>query len=59
MGDHTPVVLKGYGDAQGRRWCVLVGVEAARAVSAPTMEPPPVQSIKSHWLAGVGCGIAG
>ncbi|MGC4815085.1 hypothetical protein ACLQ29_31605 [Micromonospora sp. DT228] len=46
MGDHTPVVLKGYGDAQGRRWCVLVDV--ARAVSAPTMQRPTAQSIKSN-----------
>ncbi|WP_263407335.1 hypothetical protein [Micromonospora craniellae] len=41
MGDQTPVVLvvfKGYGDAQVRRWCVLVGGGVARAVSAPTMQ---------------------
>ncbi|MGC5322386.1 hypothetical protein ACPXB5_27060 [Micromonospora arida] len=48
MGDHTPVVLKGYGDAQVRRWCVLVGVDVARAVSAPTMQRPTGQSIKSN-----------
>ncbi|MEU7617264.1 hypothetical protein AB0B27_14390 [Micromonospora rifamycinica] len=48
MGDHTPVVLEGHGDTSGRRWCVLVGVVAARAVSTPTMEPPPPRSIKSN-----------
>ncbi|WP_235437667.1 hypothetical protein, partial [Micromonospora sp. RV43] len=38
----------------GRRRCVLVGVDAARAVSAPTMERPTAQSIKSNW-----CGARG
>ncbi|MFG3645072.1 hypothetical protein ACGF3C_32840 [Micromonospora sp. NPDC047762] len=48
MGDHTPVVLKGHGDAQVLRWCVLVGVDVARAVSAPPMQRPTAQSIKSN-----------
>ncbi|MEU2661431.1 hypothetical protein [Micromonospora sp. NPDC007220] len=52
-------MLKGYGDALDRRWCVLVGVEAARAVSAPTMEPPPSQSIKSNGCAVRDRGSAG
>ncbi|WP_433458418.1 hypothetical protein [Micromonospora sp. CA-248212] len=49
MGDHPLVVLKGYGGMSDRRWCVLVGVDVLRAVSAPTMERPTVQSIKSDW----------